>query len=300
MEKELNDLELIENFLDKKLSENQITQFEERLLQDEEFASMFKDLQWIIPGIEQSGKSALKEQFADFAKELPPFSASGITSDLDLENDFGVSVTQNHLKVTASNTQQAEVKGTFFNMRYAIAASLSLIIVAAFIFFNKTSPEKAYQLAYNEIGEGAYTFLADSDNPPLNRSDLSQKSLDAEEQAYQNYQALEFEKALENFEIAKPELGEQNTKMLFYLGNTYLALNKPKEAIETFNELLALPDNITRTYVSKTKWYLGLSYLKANDMDKAEEIFVDLSQNATDSYKEKAEQALDQINWGLF
>jgi|GEM_PF-3862102 len=299
MEKELNDLELIENFLDKKLSENQITQFEERLQQDKEFASMFNDLQWIIPGIEQSGKTTLKKQFADFAKDLPPFSASEISSELDLEKDFGVSVTQNHLKVSANNTQ-TQTKGAFFNMRYAIAASVSLIIVAAFIFLNKTNPEKAYQLAYNEIGSGPYTFLADSDNPPLNRSDLSQKSLDAEEQAYQNYQALEFEKALENFEIAKPELGEQNTKMLFYLGNTYLALDKPQEAIATFNELLALPDNLTRTYVSKTKWYLGLSYLKANEMDKAEEIFIDLQQNATDSYQEKAAQALDQINWGLF
>ncbi len=304
MEKEIKDLELIERYLEKTLPNEERLQFETRLKEDEEFSTLYKEIKLVIAGVKHSSRKDLKKQIAGFAAELPAFSEYRLQSDIDLERDFGLQVIESNLKVSARNEAQSS-KSSNQSWSYGIAAAIALVIAATFLFFNQTPPEKAYNLAYQEIGEGPYKFLAD-DEDPINLSrgtrkeDLPQKILNAEQQAYLSYQSLDYQDAIKNFEMAKGEIGAQSPKFLFYLGNAYLADDQPQKAIKTFNELLTLPNNLISDYSSRAKWYLGLAYLKNEEMDKAKETFEELSSNASDSYKEKADQVIEEISWGIF
>ena len=301
MEKEIKDLELIESYMDQKLNDEEKLHFEERLKKDEEFFTLYQDLKWVIPGIKYTAKKNLKEELAVYAKDLPSYTDYELESDFDLETDFGLEIQESNLKVSARNEAQRSTNSSSFKWSYGIAAAIALMIASTFLFFNQTAPEKAFNLAYNDIGEGAYKFLEDTENPSISRGETpSQEILDVEQQAYLSYQNFDYEEAVKNFESIKTELGSKDPKFLFYMGNAYLAKSDLKNAIDTFNELLALPKNLQKDYASRAKWYLGLSHLKNDNFKQARIIFEDLATNSNDSYKEKAKQVLEEVNWGIF
>lgn len=301
MEKETKDLELIESYLDKTMTNEEKLLFEERLKNEEELSSLYKEMIWVIPGIRKSARKNLKAELASYANDIPNYSDYKLETDIDLEKDFGLEIAENTLNVSARNEHLAESKSFQFNWSYAVAAAVTLLLASIFLFFNQTKPEQAFNLAYYEVGEGAYKFLEDAENPSVSRGEpVSQESLNAVQQAYLSYQNFNYSNAIENFETAKKELGKNDAKFLFYLGNAYLANNQPQKAIDTFDELLSLDGNLNKEYVSKAKWYQALSYLKNEELEKAKSIFEDLSNNSTDSYKEKSLQLLEEINWGIF
>ena len=165
------------------------------------------------------------------------------------------------------------------------------------IFLQPSDPEEAFQLAYTEIGQGTYPFIRENiEDVEINRTTLPQVAADKIQQAYLEYQERNYDEAIKLFEEVRKVDTEKDVKLIFYLGNAYLANNNPEKAIETFNEII----DYNHDYLSKTKWYLGLAFLKNGDLNKAQDVFEDMKENVTDSYKEKAIRALEEIKWGIY
>ncbi|MEM1135937.1 MAG: hypothetical protein AAGI07_08850, partial [Bacteroidota bacterium] len=263
-----------------------------------EFAALYEDLKWIIPGIKYASRKQLKQELISHAKTLPKFSDGNIIpSEFDLEKDFGISVKQESLYVSSKQVIEQPKTSITKYARYGIAASIALIIAFTFLFLQKTNPETAYQLAYNEIGQGSYPYLRnDDDDIELRRTPLPQMAADKVQEAYLEYQERNYSNAIKLFVEVKRMENEKDEKLIFYLGNAYLANGNAKEAIQTFKEIA----EYEHSFLSRTKWYLGLSYLKNSDLDNAQLIFKDMKENVDDSYREKAIQALEEIKWGIF
>ena len=83
---------------------------------------------------------------------------------------------------------------------------------------------------------------------------------------------------------------ENDPLIWFYLGNSYLAIDKPEDAINYFLQALSQDTALT----PQTRWYLGLSYLAKGDIDEARKVFEALANDAT-SYGERAKSILKQI-----
>lgn len=302
MENELKDIELIENYLDNLLSEEETANFRQKLNDNPDFAKLYDDLKWIIPGIKYTSRNQLRRELLNYSNDLDKFDEYNLPeSEFDLEKDFGVFVSEKepasplHVSSKNENNTEAPFQSKFF--LYSIAASIVILIALTFVFFQTSEPEEAFQLAYNEIGQGAYPFIRENpEDIELNRSSIPQVTADKIQQAYLEYQERNYEEAIKLFEEVRKDDKEKDEKLIFYLGNAYLANNNPQKAIDTFLEIT----DYNHDYLSKTKWYLGLAFLKNGDLNKAQEVFEDMQENISDSYKDKAIRALEEIKWGIY
>jgi len=79
----------------------------------------------------------------------------------------------------------------------------------------------------------------------------------------------------------------------FFLGQSYLKLNQPKEAINIFIEALKKTDSPYSTFRSKETihWYLGLAYLKIGDTTSA----IEALQMIDGPKKDKAQELLKAL-----
>ena len=100
----------------------------------------------------------------------------------------------------------------------------------------------------------------------------------------------------ENYNKTIPFLEQQialepkNTLLKLYLGNSYLNTNQEKKAISLFNSI-----EKTDEYYSDAQWFLGLSYVKINNIQDAKIQFKELS-GYPNLYKNKASEILETLD----
>jgi TolA-binding protein len=93
------------------------------------------------------------------------------------------------------------------------------------------------------------------------------------ETAINYYRSGDYEKALDGFsKLGQGEIPEGNS--LFYMGITRLAVKDYDGASTLLQKALSYEGD----YFKEAKWYLGLSYLKTGEKEKAAECFESLSQ----------------------
>lgn len=78
----------------------------------------------------------------------------------------------------------------------------------------------------------------------------------------------------------------------FYLGNTYLALNKPQKAIK---QLTTVKGAIEKQYRYPNLWYLSLAYLQADQPEKAKPLLQKLA-GSKSNYQTKAQHLLQALD----
>ncbi|WP_020530458.1 tetratricopeptide repeat protein [Flexithrix dorotheae] len=296
MENEENYIEFIENYLANKLSTDEVKEFESLRQSDDQFNKLFLDVKTILPGIRYSTRKELKGSLKSLGfnqysnQDLEPFLE--LADQVDLEEKYGVKISpkegkQIQLKQESQNNRSFSL---FTYKSMGIAASIALLIAAYFIFSTPNS-ERLYNLAYNEIGQGPYTYInSDDENLTVVRGSESEKVEDQIQKAYNAYSLGQYETSINSFRelLSKAE----DDKLKFYLGNAYLANNQPEESINIFKELL---ENNPGEFETRTKWYLGISFLKNGEIDEAKVVFMDLAKNGGDSYQEKAEKLLKEF-----
>ncbi|MCW5516891.1 tetratricopeptide repeat protein [Muriicola sp. Z0-33] len=109
-----------------------------------------------------------------------------------------------------------------------------------------------------------------------------------ERRAFVAYESGEFEKAINLFE--ELSVPDKKDYLDFYLGQSFLQLEKTDKAAQSF--LLAIKSN--SEFVSESRWYLALTYLKMEDTIKAKLTLEELIE-AGDFRKEAAEQLLSEL-----
>jgi tetratricopeptide (TPR) repeat protein len=177
-------------------------------------------------------------------------------------------------------TAYAKPKSKFISMRAWAAVGIAAIIILgiSFLLWDQSSPPDSLAL-FKEY----YQPYPNVVMPTVRgvKEDSSQLS-----KAYLLYDRGVFSEAAELFNT----LPEKNAAVYLYLGNCWLALGDHEKAIESFNRCIAFNDS----FQSQAEWFLALSFLKANDQKKTEEVLQRIV-GRKNSYSERSEILLSKL-----
>jgi len=231
MKNEIVHIELIEKYLEGKISKKDKKSLEDRLHSDSAFKSLVEDLGGLIKGIQYSAHKDLMNKLKKTEKLLPP--VQGV-----------------HKPKTVR----------FRRFKYAVAVAATIILLLGSIFTiiisrNQTAEEDYFMKYYVPYPNIIH---------PLQRAEEEQMT--KEELAYYYYESEQYNKALELFLEMQEETGDSESTR-FYLANIYMAMGNYEDAIENFTILL----NDSVLFENQTRWYLGLCYLEDGNLKAAEE-----------------------------
>lgn len=88
------------------------------------------------------------------------------------------------------------------------------------------------------------------------------------------------------------EKDNNNIACWFYFGISSIETENFEQAEKAFNHIIADNGNL---YVEHAEWYLGLSYLKSNQLDKANQQFVTISKNADNVHQDDAKRLIEKL-----
>ena len=147
---------------------------------------------------------------------------------------------------------------------YSLAASIVLIIaVGSWWIVRPTASERIFS-DYASFDPGLPVPMSATDD-----YDFYDAMVD--------YKSGDYETAIEKWNALSAR-SEVNDTLTYYIASAYFNAEKYKEAIDRYQRVIALD---SETYAAKSEWFLGLSYLKLNEIDK-------LKQLAADSHPENA------------
>ncbi len=158
------------------------------------------------------------------------------------------------------------------------AAAVFLLVAVSYIFYNQQpNPEDIYA-SYFETYPNVFE--------PTVRGNSRE---DQRTEAFSAYDQGDYEKAAAGFNALLKEKSEPG--ILLLLGNANLMLGKVEEAQNNFLTLIKDFDELD----GQAKWYLGLSYLKQGQKEKARLILQELGDPEA-TYSKKANRLLKEVN----
>lgn len=217
------EFESIEAYLNHSLSKDDLLAFENRLQNEEGFASKVDDIKTILSGIETQ---ALKEQLDKFHAEMPS---------------------------TVKNTDVFEPKVKYLQWRKIAVAAALIIAAGSFWFLNRNSNEQLYAEFYSP-DPGLPTTMSSTDN-------------------YEFYEAMvaykqgHYEDALNTW-TNQLKTKVANDTLNYFVGSALLADKKESESISYLKEVT---NNDDSAFKNDAFYYLGLAYLKNDNLEKAKE-----------------------------
>jgi tetratricopeptide (TPR) repeat protein len=231
MKKENDNIELIEKYLEGKISGKDKSGFESKLRSDTGFNTLFNDVRQMIQGVRYAAQNDLLNKLKETERSLPAVKIERRT------------------KIFAPG----KVKYAF-----AVAATVALLVSSIYIVFISRD-----QVRHEDYFTEYYTPYPNIIHP-VQRAEIT--GMTEEELAYYYYEKEEYDKALELFNMLRTEKGDsENT--LFYLANIYMAMGNYDKAIENFTILL----NDSVIFENQTRWYLGLCYLEEGKLIEAKQ-----------------------------
>ncbi|MDK2771566.1 MAG: tetratricopeptide repeat protein [Flavobacterium sp.] len=167
-------------------------------------------------------------------------------------------------KLNALENQRTSKKTKKSSTRWvSIAASFIVFIsVGYWLFISENSNDSLYKNYYE-------TFP--NVEAPIVRGSVSD---DIKSKAFYVYDSKQYEEALRLFsEIYEKD---KDDYALFYKGLALMELERFPEAVTVFEGYQTKPNSAFNSYV---KWYLALSYLKTNEMEKSKSLANELTKN---------------------
>jgi TolA-binding protein len=249
------DITLVERYFDAELNEDELKNFNARITQDDTFKALVHREKIIIGAIRNQGL---------------------------IDNLQYLKTIEEKLEHEHPTMQTSRIKPWHY---YAAAACIVLVLAVKFLLpSQQTSSDElfaAYFTPYSNVFE------------PTVRSAEPQKSADqsAEKrsEAFQAYERGEYQRASILFTQLLKEQNESS--VLFLLGNSNLMIGKVREAQENFVTLIRDFDDLDL----QAKWYLSLSYLKSGDTENARKILKELGETEV-SYASKAKELLEKVD----
>lgn len=260
MKEHIRDIELIEKFLDGKMTYEEKKQFDARRAHDNDFNAILKDMDLLVEGIKTSASKTSNEE----KMERLRFYAEITSMEEDAE------------KGSESFTRAFPMYRRPSVL--AIAASIVLLVTVGWIYMANQKPnsEKLF-LTYFEPFDSPGSGLTRGNN------ELSLKA-----QAYDAYDNGRFEEAIGLFNEI---IANSNDPIIHLcLGNAQMKLGRFSQAEDTFNHLLTEHSDL----VTQAKWYLALTYLKENKMERAKATLWEITKSST--YGEKAQKLLKELD----
>lgn len=262
MKDSTNDIQLIEKFLEGKMTGEEKKEFETRLNQDQSFQAMMTDLRMLVEGIKTSAAQTAREEKIDRLKFFAEIN--------EIENGETLETLVAEAKVVP-----------LYRKPWMLAAASLLILASLTAYFMRE------QTPLNEKLYTAYFEAFDSPGSSMTRGgEIS--VITPKTQAYEAYDNGNYKVAAQLFEKIIKEKEDAVSQLC--LGNAYLAQNDLANAEKTFIELVARHGEL----ITQAKWYLALTYLKENKMERAKSTLWEISKSST--YGEKAQKLLEELD----
>ncbi len=256
----INDIQLIEKFLQGKMSDEEREKFENRLNQDQSLKTMMTDMNLLVEGIKMSAAQTTKEEKTERLKFF--------TEINDIEKH-----------AFKSSAPVAKVV-PMYQRPWMLSAAASVILLVSFTFYLIREQTPVNQKLYT-----AYFEPFDSPGSGLTRGNsvvtLKTEAYEAYDNGNYKLAALLFEQIIYKKDDAIAQI---------CLGNSYLAQNDLDKAEKIFTEML----NKHSELFTQAKWYLALTYLKENKMERVKAILWEISNSST--YGEKAQKLLKELD----
>jgi hypothetical protein len=260
MQDPINDIQRIEKFLEGRMGEEEKKEFERKLNQDQSLNTMMTDMNLLVEGIKMSAAQTSKEEKSDrlnFFAEI---------------ND----IESHAFEISAPVAKVVPM----YRKPWALSAAASVILLVSLTFYFMRE-----QTPLNEQLYVAYFEPFDSPGSGLTRG-TNVVTLKAE--AYEYYDNGNYQLAAQLFEQIVKERDDAIAQLC--LGNAYLKLNDFARAEKTFTDMVAKHAEL----FTQAKWYLALTYLKENKMERAKAILWEISKSST--YGEKAQKLLKKLD----
>ncbi len=170
----------------------------------------------------------------------------------------------------AETIPPAIVKLSVFKIFLRVAAVLIAVIAGSAIFEYATTTD---QSVYNN------NFI--NYELPVNRGVSNTNSIDS------LYSAANYTAVIKSFE----EKPQKNQEDYFIAAQSYLHLDNTDMAIQSFLEVKKLNDASTQKYfVDETDYYLALAYIKASNIDAAENLLTNITADKQNLFYDKAKE----------
>lgn len=254
MENGYTDIGLIERYLDGSLEGNQKEQVKKRLLEDPAFNLLYKNEKFLEKGIRYSFLKTKLEQIRSLEKSL------------------------------GSQQDEKPARKLIFLVYWkplAAAAGLLFVLASYLLFFQ---PDPA---SLNEQLFTAYYEPFDSPGSGLTRGQ-NDTVMTWKQKGYMAYDNGRYKEAVGYFQNTLKDNEDPIVKLC--LGNAYLSLGQADIAEGIFQNILRDHQDL----VTQAKWYLSLSYVQQNKLERAKSTLWEISQSST--YGEKARKLLNKLD----
>jgi hypothetical protein len=260
MKEPINDIQRIEKFLEGNMSEQERKEFENELNLNQSLKTMMTDMQLLVEGIKMSAAQTTKEEKSDRLKFFAEIN--------DIE------------KRSFQFSAPAAKVVTMYKSPWVLSAAASVILLVSLTFYLMRE-----QTPVNEQLYAAYFQPFDSPGSGLTRGT---NEVNLKTEAYEAYDIGNYKVAAQAFEQITREKDDAIAELC--LGNSYLALNNLPKAERIFTEMLSKHSEL----ITQAKWYLALTYLKENKLERAKAILWEISKSST--YGEKSQELLKELD----
>lgn len=260
-------VEIIEHYLEGKLSPDDSVAFEKRMDENPELKQTVWEYQEIIKGINIRGENAFFDTLTRWESDIVEKSPSSSLSSKILPF-----------------RQVPQVKQRIFQKPAFIWAMAACIVLLIAIFLPKRDTSLNGQSLFSEHFEpypDIFTVMGDTS--------LEQDTFLT---AINAYNKEEYDKAADGF-LAIIERYPDSLASHLYLGVSYIMLDQISEAQSTLTSLIQHPSS---KYKEVAEYYLALTYLQLNDVEMARELLANISIQAGHDYQEEALNVLAQLN----
>ena len=258
-------IQLIESYLLKRLPEDELLAFEQRLKNDPELVTEVAFNKSIINGIELNGKLSKFREHLNSLREESSKNTVIATTSKPADNS------KDHKEWRVKQGQWRWMSGI---------AAIFLITFGSYLYIHSHSDQALFSKYYQPYPGNVQISVL--------RGEGTDQSL--EQQAIQAYNNGSYQHAVDLLEaVIKKNPADVN--WCIFLGIAYLELNDFKQAEYNLNKVVL---NSQSTYFKQGQWYLALTFMKDHQTAKARAVLENLKRGKG-VYSQKAKNLLEDM-----
>jgi tetratricopeptide (TPR) repeat protein len=213
-----------------------------------------------------------------------------LQNNLEFSDEF---LFQKDLKKVIAIKQKEDLKSTLIEIESRSQKNLSLLLIpkkwmiAASLLIVASIGTWGIQSVYYPSNEAIYADYFEASRNTVQPVVRGENLNTIEYRAFVAYESQNYHKAINLFNsVENPE----EAYIIFYKGLSYLALNKPEEAINLLEPLskMNMMEGKNSGFNEKARWYLALSYIKINENENAINTLNLVMENPFSNYKKEA------------
>ena len=263
----LDDIDLIEKYLTKRMNDQEIRKIENRLHKDRPFRLLKEEMEMLISGIKKGAARTTREEKLVKLKDT-----------LSDETDDEKSIENNTPKIRRLPFAQRT-----FIRRFAYVATFLLLIGAI-----------SFVIIKNEMQSGESIYMAYLDNRESGYEPLRGGAPDhtIRARAYTAYENKSYQGAIPYFKEILSE-NENDLDATLFLGISQMFAGDTHSAMPLLQKLATHPDYM---YTEVPKYYLSLLYIKEEKYEQATPLLEDVIRGNEESLAKKSRKILRKID----